>query len=162
MKRVSLGIPLMISLVGTLASLPIGSEKAHIAFGAAITGLSLVHAYQYRKAMMAPIKRKMVNVPHPSLPHPDMPHPTLPDKLKREKRGGDIAFYMPGRIRVYAKAGQGEKALTWLAPLCHIGDVQINETTGSVLITYDPAVAAADKALKKITSYAQKHAALAF
>ena len=51
MKNLRLGIPLAVSMAGTVASLFVGGKRLHTAFGVAWTALSLVHAYQYRKNM---------------------------------------------------------------------------------------------------------------
>ena len=51
MKQMPLGIPLAIALAGTVGSLAFGAKKAHVLFGAALTGLSLWHMYQ-RKVML--------------------------------------------------------------------------------------------------------------
>lgn len=45
-------IPLAIALAGTVGSLAFGAKKAHVLFGAALTGLSLWHMYQHRKVML--------------------------------------------------------------------------------------------------------------
>lgn len=73
MKRISLGLPLTIFLAGTIGSLVAGSKQAHIAFGMALTGLSLIHAFQNRKAMLGAWACKPVlPVRKPVLPRRDV------------------------------------------------------------------------------------------
>lgn len=52
MRRISMGLPLALALAGTVGSLAFGAKKVHIAFGIALTGLSLLHAYQHRQVMV--------------------------------------------------------------------------------------------------------------
>ncbi len=49
-KKSSLGIPLLVATVGTIASLAI-SKKLHMGFGIALAGLSLLHALQHKKSI---------------------------------------------------------------------------------------------------------------
>ncbi len=109
MKRISLGLPLTISLAGTLGSLAAGSKQAHIAFGTALAGLSLIHAFQNRKAMLGSWVRK------PSIPvrKPALPQPSVLGRLPRVGSPfpghGEVAFYMPGRIRLYIRELKGQE-----------------------------------------------------
>lgn len=156
MKRISLGLPLTISLAGTLGSLAAGSKQAHIAFGTALAGLSLIHAFQNRKAMLGSWVRKPA-LPQPSvlgrLPHVGSPFPGH----------GEVAFYMPGRIRLYIrelKGQEGYKKVLWekLEDFRQMGHLDMNSRTGSLLIVYDPEKAAASEALRPYIRYAASHA----
>ena len=62
MKNLRLGIPLAVSMAGTVASLFVGGKRLHTAFGVAWTALSLVHAYQYRKNMKNNAKKGLEKV----------------------------------------------------------------------------------------------------
>ncbi|MBR3723381.1 MAG: hypothetical protein IKN12_11585 [Selenomonadaceae bacterium] len=48
-KKSSLGVPLLIATIGTVASIAI-SKKIHVGFGIALAGLSLLHALQHKKS----------------------------------------------------------------------------------------------------------------
>lgn len=63
-QRLPLGIPLMVSLAGTVAALALGNKKAHIACGVVLTGLMAIHTYQHRKAMEKQLQQLM----YPRLP----------------------------------------------------------------------------------------------
>lgn len=52
MKQMPLGIPLAVTLAGTVGSLAFGAKRAHVLFGVALTALSMWHMYQHRKVMM--------------------------------------------------------------------------------------------------------------
>ena len=163
MKRISLGLPLTISLAGTLGSLAAGSKQAHIAFGTALAGLSLIHAFQNRKAMLGSWVRK------PSIPvrKPALPQPSVLGRLPRVGSPflghGEVAFYMPGRIRLYIrelKGQEGYKKVLWekLEDFRQMGHLDMNSRTGSLLIVYDPEKAAASEALRPYIRYAASHA----
>lgn len=156
MKRISLGLPLTISLAGTLGSLAAGSKQAHIAFGTALAGLSLIHAFQNRKAMLGSWVRK-----------PALPQPSVLGRLPRVGSPfpghGEVAFYMPGRIRLYIrelKGQEGYKKVLWekLEDFRQMGHLDMNSRTGSLLIVYDPEKAAASEALRPYIRYAASHA----
>lgn len=156
MKRISLGLPLTISLAGTLGSLAAGSKQAHIAFGTALAGLSLIHAFQNRKAMLGSWVRK-----------PALPQPSVLGRLPRVGSPfpghGEVAFYMPGRIRLYIrelKGQEGYKKVLWekLEDFRQMGHLDMNSQTGSLLIMYDPEKAAASEALRPYIRYAASHA----
>lgn len=156
MKRISLGLPLTISLAGTLGSLAAGSKQAHIAFGTALAGLSLIHAFQNRKAMLGSWVRK------PALPLPAVPG-RLPHVGSPFPGHGEVAFYMPGRIRLYIrelKGQEGYKKVLWekLEDFRQMGHLDMNSRTGSLLIVYDPEKAAASEALRPYIRYAASHA----
>lgn len=163
MKRISLGLPLTISLAGTLGSLAAGSKQAHIAFGTALAGLSLIHAFQNRKAMLGTWARK------PSIPvrKPALPQPSILGRLPRVGNPfpghGEVAFYMPGRIRLYIrelKGKEGYKKVLWekLEDFRQMGHLDMNYRTGSLLIVYDPEQAAASETLRPYIRYAASHA----
>ncbi len=156
MKRISLGLPLTISLAGTLGSFAAGSKQAHIAFGTALAGLSLIHAFQNRKAMLGSWVRK-----------PALPQPSVLGRLPRVGSPfpghGEVAFYMPGRIRLYIrelKGQEGYKKVLWekLEDFRQMGHLDMNSRTGSLLIVYDPEKAAASEALRPYIRYAASHA----
>ena len=163
MKRISLGLPLTISLAGTIGSLAAGSKQAHIAFGTALAGLSLIHAFQNRKAMLGSWARKpAIPVRKLALPQPD-----VLDRLPRVGSPfpghGEVAFYMPGRIRLYIrelKGQEGYKKILWekLEAFRQIGHLDMNSRTGSLLIVYDPEKASASKELCPYIRYAASHA----
>lgn len=156
MKNLRLGIPLAVSMAGTVASLFVGGKRLHTAFGVAWTALSLVHAYQYRKNMKNNAKKGLekVNI----LKAVGIPTTKLEWFLKSVK----VASYIPGRIRVYSKAlinnpQLKEKVENALAKYPELDKVTINLISGSVLIQYRPENIKANKELCEIENYAKNH-----
>lgn len=169
MKRISLGLPLTLSLAGTLGSLAVGSKQAHVAFGTALAGLSLLHAFQHRKVMLGSLTKtpwlpKELSVP---AKRPQLPQPHLLGRLPHVRCAfpghSEVAFYMPGRIRVYIrelKGNESYKKILWgkLEDFRKVGHLEMSSQTGSLLIIYDPEKAAALPALRPYLRYAAVHA----
>ncbi|MCI1749921.1 MAG: hypothetical protein LKI17_00950 [Megasphaera cerevisiae] len=134
MMSVSYGIPLAISLAGTVGSLAVDSKKAHIVFGAVMTGIALLHGFQHKKVMLQQMKNSIgFTADYARIPH------TRPDFFLR---GVDVAFYMPGRIRLYCRTLQGnekyeERISKYLQPISQMGHIEMNHLSGSILITYN-------------------------
>lgn len=155
MARISYGWPLAISLAGTVGSLVLDSKKGHIICGAVMTGLSVLHALQHHKAMTSSMKQKMDRVAdYIRLPH------TQPDFFMR---GVEIAFYMPGRIRLYCSHLEGnehykEHIAKYLRAFADVGRVQLNHVSGSVLITYDTEKIKEYPDLARVEDYISHHA----
>ena len=63
MKQMPLGIPLAVTLAGTVGSLAFGAKRAHVLFGVALTALSMWHMYQHRKVMMRQLQMQMARQP---------------------------------------------------------------------------------------------------
>ena len=83
-------------------------------------------------------------------------------KLDFFVRAVDVASYIPGRIRLYARplvgnaslAKQVEKELSGAAGM---KSVRTNTTTGSILLEYDPAALRKDPELAKVEEYIRTH-----
>ena len=153
MKQMSLGLPLMGAAAGTLLSLAFPSKRGHIACGLLWTGLSALHAWQYRKKLAQDLKKNggffiMTDFPQ--------------SKLDFFVRAVDVASYIPGRIRLYARplvgnaslAKQVEKELSGAAGM---KSVRTNTTTGSILLEYDPAALRKDPELARMEEYIRTH-----
>lgn len=154
-KHASLAWPIALSLAGTVGSLFFGAKKAHLAFGVALTGLSLLHAFQHRKAMLRPIEKGV----HKVADDLEIPH-TGPDFFLR---GVDVAFFMPGRIRLYCHTlKDNETYQVWiqkyLKAFTEVGRVEMNYTTGSILITYDVDKIQDNVDLLRVESYMKERA----
>lgn len=155
MARISYGLPLVISLAGTVGSLAFGSKKGHIICGAVMTGISILHALQHRKSMIGSIQKKMDQAAdYICLPH------TQPDFFMR---GVEIAFYMPGRIRLYCLHLEGnehykEHIAKYLRAFADVGRVQLNHVSGSILITYDTEKIKEYPDLARVEDYIRHHA----
>ena len=105
----------------------------------------------------------------PSIPvrKPALPQPSMLGRLPRVGSPfpghGEVAFYMPGRIRLYIrelKGQEGYKKVLWekLEDFRQMGHLDMNSRTGSLLIVYDPEKAAASEALRPYIRYAASHA----
>lgn len=153
--RISYGLPLGLSLAGTVGSLALGLKKGHIICGAVMTGVSILHVIQHRKTMAGSIKRGIDKAAdYIRLPH------TQPDFFLR---GVDIAFYMPGRIRLYCPHLTGnehykEHIAKYLRAFADVGRVQLNHVSGSILITYDTEKIKEYPDLMRVEDYIKHHA----
>ena len=155
MARISYGWPLLISLAGTVGSLAFDSKKGHIICGAMMTGLSVLHALQHRKAIAVSMQKKMDQ----AADYIRFPH-TQPDFFMR---GVDIAFYIPGRIRLYCSQLEGnehykEHIANYLRAFADVGRVQLNHLSGSILITYDTEKIKEYPDLVRVENYIKHHA----
>lgn len=153
MTQMSLGLPLMGAAAGTLLSLALPSKRGHIVCGMAWAGLSALHAWQYRKKLAQDIKKNgrflvMTNFPQ--------------SKLDFFIRAVEIASYIPGRARLYARPLVGNEALAAqvkkeLSRAAGMKSVRTNTTTGSILIEYDPEKLRKDPDLARMEEYIRTH-----
>ena len=153
MTQMSLGLPLMGAAAGTLLSLALPSKRGHIVCGMAWAGLSALHAWQYRKKLAQDIKKNgrflvMTNFPQ--------------SKLDFFIRAVEIASYIPGRARLYARPLVGNEALAAqvkkeLSRAAGMKSVLTNTTTGSILIEYDPETLRKDPDLARMEEYIRTH-----
>ena len=156
MKNLRLGIPLAVSMAGTVASLFVGGKRLHTAFGIAWTALSLVHAYQYRKNMKNNAKKGLekVNI----LKAVGIPTTRMEWFLKSV----EVASYIPGRIRIYSRALINNPQLKLkveqsLAKYPELDKFTINIISGSVLIEYRPENIKNNKDLCEMEIYVKTH-----
>ena len=154
MKQMSLGLPLLGAAAGTLLSLALPSKRAHIIFGAAWAGLSALHAWQYREKLARDFKRNGGCCIMTAFPQ---------SKLDFFVRAVDVASYIPGRARLYARPLVGNAALAAqiereLSRAAGMKSVRTNTTTGSILIEYDPAALRKDPELARMEEYIRTHA----
>ena len=153
MKQMPLGLPLLGAAAGTILSLALSSKRAHIVCGAAWAGLSVLHAWQYRKKLAQDFKknggfRVMTDFPQ--------------SKRDYFVRATEVASYIPGRARLYARPLVGNAALAKqvereLSAAAGMKSVRVNTTTGSVLIEYDPATLRKDPELARMEAYIRTH-----
>lgn len=153
MKKMSLGLPLMGAAAGTLLSLAIPSKRGHIACGIAWAGLSALHAWQYRQKLAQDLKRN-----GGFLAMTDFPQ----SKLDFFIRAVDVASYIPGRARLYARPLVGNAAMAKqvereLSSAEGMKSVRTNTTTGSILIEYDPAILRKNPELARMEEYIRTH-----
>lgn len=78
-------------------------------------------------------------------------------------RSVDISSYIPGRVRLYSKKlinnpGLEREVQEKLTAFAELSEVTTSTTTGSILITYEPAVLRANKELKEVEEYIITHA----
>ncbi len=153
MKPLPLGLPLLASAAGTLLTLALPSKQGHIAFGLAWAGLSALHAWQYRKKLSQDLKRNggLFSVMH--LPQ---------SRLELFIRTVEVAAYIPGRIRLYARPLTGNAALARqteaeLLAATGVTSARVNTTTGSILIEYDPEKLRQNPELARIEEYVRTH-----
>ena len=153
MKQMSLGLPLLGAAAGTLLSLALPSKRAHLVCGAAWAGLSALHAWQYRKKLVCDLKKNGGFFAMTDLPQ---------SKLDFFIRAVDIASYIPGRARLYAKSLVGNAPLAKqvegeLSRRAGMKSVRTNPVTGSILIEYDPEALRKDPDLAKVEEYIRTH-----
>ena len=153
MNQMSLGLPLLCAGAGTLVSLALPSKRGHIVCGALWAGLSALHAWQYRKKLAQDLKKNggccIVT---------DFPQ----SKLDFFVRAVEVASYIPGRARLYARQLVGNAALAAqvereLSGAAGMKSVRTNTTTGSILIEYDPATLRKHPELARMEEYIRTH-----
>ena len=153
MKQMSLGLPLMGAAAGTLLSLTFPSKRGHIVCGILWTGLSALHAWQYRKKLAQDLKKNGGFFAMTDFPQ---------SKLDFFVRAVEVASYIPGRVRLYARPLVGNAALAKqvekeLSGAAGMKSVRTNTTTGSILFEYDPATLRKDPELAKVEEYIRTH-----
>ncbi len=153
MKQMSLGLPLLGAAAGTIVSLALPSKRGHIICGVLWTGLSALHAWQYRKKLKQDFKKN-----GGLLAMMDFPQSRL-DYFVRAVR---VASYIPGRARLYADALVGNTALAGqvereLSGAPGMKAVRTNTTTGSILLEYDPAVLRKNPDMARMEAYISTH-----
>ena len=149
MKQMSLGLPLAGAAAGTLLSLALPSKRGHVVCGLAWA----LHAWQYRKKLAQDLKKNgrflaMTNFPQ--------------SKLDFFVRAVEVASYIPGRARLYARPLVGNAELARqvereLSAAQGMKSVRTNTTTGSILIEYDPAALRKDPELARMEEYIRTH-----
>ena len=156
MNQTSLGLPLLGAAAGTLLSLALPSKRAHIVCWLAWTCLSALHAWRYRKKLAQDFENwegngrfcAMTNFPQ--------------SKLDFFVRAVDVASYIPGRVRLYARPLVGNAALSAqiereLSSAQGMKNVRTNTTTGSILLEYDPAALRKNPELARMEDYLRTH-----
>lgn len=153
MKQMSLGLPLAGAAAGTLLSLALPSKRAHIVCGTAWAALSALHAWQYRKKLAQDFKKNggccmMTDFPQ--------------SKLDFFVRAVEVASYIPGRARLYARPLVGNAALAAqiereLSAAQGMKSVRTNTTTGSILLEYDPETLRKNPDLARMEAYIRTH-----
>ena len=153
MKQMSLGIPLLGAAAGTILSLALPSKRAHIVCGAVWAGLSALHAWQCRKKLIHDLKKN-----GGFLAMTDFPQ----SKLDFFVRAVEVASYIPGRARLYARPLVGNAALAAqveqeLSGAAGLKSVRTNTTTGSIRIEYDPTALRKNPELARMEEYIRTH-----
>ena len=136
-KLPSLGIPLTLASVGTIASL-FANKNLHVLCGTVWLGLSLWHGYQHRKKLEKDIKS--LNRYFSCNPASANDNSTVLEKFLKTI---NIVSFLDGRIRVRSwwfvnndsLCRQAEK---YISSFSCIKTVKANALTGSLLIEYSP------------------------
>ena len=153
MKQMSLGLPLAGAAAGTLLSLALPSKRWHIVCGALWAGLSCLHAWQYRKKLAQDLKKNGGYFVMTDFPQ---------SKLDFFVRAVEVASYIPGRTRLYARPLVGNAALAKqieqeLSRAAGMKSVKTNTTTGSILLEYDPATLRKNPDMARMEEYIRTH-----
>ena len=156
MQKIPYGWPLLAAAVGTAVSGFAASSKVHIGFGAAWAGLSLLHAWQYRKKLKQDALCGVKRIPHPSWQRPPK------TRLEMFIHSTQPAAFLPGRVRLYCRSLVGNAALEQqiiasISALPGVNSVDTSLVTGSILLNYDPLAAGKDTELAWIGEYARTH-----
>ncbi len=74
----------------------------------------------------------------------------------------EVAAYLPGRVRLYSKAlvnnpKNCKEVLEYLRSYRELGEVEVNQATGSILIQYTPQLLHTNKELTKVEEYIKTH-----
>lgn len=84
------------------------------------------------------------------------------NKIDMFVRSVEISSYIPGRVRLYSKSLIGNKekcreVLEYLQSYAELGEIQVNELTGSILIKYNPQLLRKNKELSRVEEYIKTH-----
>lgn len=154
MKKMSLSLPLLFSMGGTVFSL-INKKSTHKYWGVIYTCFALWHVYQHRNNIYNGFCELMgeekVGIFSAFLPKQD-----LRSIVKKAK----VSSYIPGRIRIYSSqlvnnsyaAGIVENIISGYK---EIDSVKANVVTGSVLIEYRPEILRRNRELADLETYIQ-------
>lgn len=158
LKKIPLGLPLTVSGLATIATIFAG-KKAHIAFGAFWSLLSILHGLQHAGKLEHDAKELIGQTAHRAADKAEQ------ISLHAFLAGTDIASYLPGRIRVYnlALAGNAklaEQVTSFIRSFNGIEDAVVSLPTGSLLITYDPDEVRKNSHLANVESFIREHAKL--
>jgi len=85
------------------------------------------------------------------------------NKLDLFIRSVDISSYLPGRVRLYSNnlignAGLAMEVKNQLTSFIEIDQVEVNTTSGSILILYEPERLRCNAELRKVEEYIMTHA----
>lgn len=85
------------------------------------------------------------------------------NKLDLFIRSVEISSYLPGRVRLYSNNLMGNEDLAAqvkaeLTAFAEIDSVQVNTTSGSILILYEPERLRRNAELRKVEEYIMTHA----
>lgn len=83
-------------------------------------------------------------------------------KIDMFVRSVEVSSYIPGRVRLYNKALIGNKekcrnVLEYLQNYAELGEIEVNELTGSILIKYNPQLLHRNKELSRVEEYIKTH-----
>lgn len=90
-------------------------------------------------------------------------HINIPrNKIDMFIRSVEISSYIPGRVRLYSKVLIGNKekcrkVLEYLQSYVELGEIEVNELTGSILIKYNPQLLRRNKELSRVEEYIKTH-----
>lgn len=141
---------------GTMLSLAVKNRRLHTLCGAAWLGISALHTWQhsskFKRDMQEGVKKMgvmdWVNIPQ--------------SKIEMFIRTVEVAAYIPGRVRLYSRALEGNSAncqrvLAYLRSYPELSEVEVNQATGSILIKYTPQLLHTSKELTKAENYIKSH-----
>lgn len=153
MRKISLRLPLLLSMGGTIFSL-MGRRGMHKYWGVIFTCFSFWHVYQYRRKIYKDFYDLMEEWKKLDIFSSFLPSMDLASIIKK----AEIASYIPGRIRIYSNQlvnnGYAETVLQkMIGSYKEIDNVKVNIVTGSVLIEYRPEVLRRNKELADIERY---------
>ena len=156
LKQIPLSVPMAASGILTAASLVGKNKQLHFWSGVCWLGLSAVHAWQHCTKVKNDIQKgvkKMGIMDFVNIPR---------NKIDMFIRTVEVASYLPGRVRLYSKqlAGNPEnanKVRAYLRSYKELSEVEVNETTGSILIKYTPQLLHTNKELTKVEEYIKTH-----
>ena len=139
MNKDRLGLPLLLSFMGTLLSLTV-NKKYHIWLGAAFSLLGAMHTWQHRQSLQREFCKERRKVTIFSFGKEDS---GVSPQMSYFLRQVQVLHYIPGRIRLHSRYLVGNPALAqqvenYLSAIAEITQVSVNVATGSILLTYSP------------------------
>lgn len=157
MERKRLGISLLMTLCGTILSLPY-SKRYHAGLGFCFSLLAILHVWQYRRRLRYEMtkERQAVNI-FSRLIKLNNPEQRAIFFLRYVQ----ILHYIPGRVRLYSEqlVKNDEAAALVRRHLDGIPEIiryALNPVTGSLLIEYSPEKASQNPFLNEVEQMIQR------
>jgi hypothetical protein len=152
--KLRLGLPLLLSLLGTLLTIPY-NKRYHVWLGIIFSLLSAIHTINHKKSLQNEFSKESFYLDI----FKKFSIPTTTFEFLMQKV--TVSHYSPGRIRLYSESLVNNPNLaftihTKLSEIQELSNFVVNPTTGSILLTYMPENLVKNPQLKEIETLVLK------